>query len=157
MQGNLSALRDMARRGVVMDGGLLEIAVQRWRKYPEVAKWLIDQGKGINTENAHGSSMLHLCVMYGAHGTVPLMLAAGADPTKKNRSRETPRDIITQSTLQFRPRSMFWETAAILEAAEIEWPKTQMVKVGEWRPRTHRRYPNAYRAAMRALVLLAKS
>ena len=31
------------------------------------------------------------------------------------------------------------------------------IQVGEWRPRTHRRYPNAYRAAMRALVLLAKS
>jgi ankyrin repeat protein len=94
-----------------------------------------------------GHTALHCAASCNSNAVVRVLLAHGANPTLANKKGHTPARLA-------RRYSRGIGTAELLEKAE----RAHAVHaLGEWRPRSHVRFPRGYRVAMRTLVVLAKA
>jgi hypothetical protein len=110
------------------------------------------RGHGETFEN----SPLEIASYFGNHVLARLLLKYGADLTHVDDCGRTPVQSARWWANSGRPTLLCGhmrdiEVADILELADA------MGSVGEWRPRTHARFPAECRRTMRTLLLLAKS
>jgi ankyrin repeat protein len=156
-QHHFHAVRGLVQCGVSLlrretFAGMTPLHLACWSlrdEHMNIIAWLLSHKEAratVNWEDTVGSTPLHEAADNESVGVIWLLLKHGADLTFKNEEGHTP--------VAFARSEGNWKAVEILEAAE----RAQVVlHLGEWRPHKQACFPRGYRAAMRALVVLAKA
>ncbi len=119
---------------------------------------LLKHGADITQKDFAGNTALHLATTRCGIAVARILLRHGANPTSKNNNGRTPTEqahnLAEETPHHHRYFTYRHLMVKLLQTAE----RAQAILViGEWRPNRHARFPHAYRAAMRTLVVLAKA
>ena len=117
-----------------------EADMARQDKDIQITKFLLDHGADINKIGDFGRTALHMASYHGNINIIIVLLDYDADYNATDNAKETPievaRDPIVKATLE---------------------RYIHMIKLKEWRPWNHIKYPEEYQQAMKTLLLLSKT
>lgn len=111
-----------------------------------------DAARLVNHAGAYGRTPLHYPAAFGNEAVARVLLQGGADPTRTYEDGEEGRT----TAAKWARRQNHRRTAELLERAERMYG-ADTLDAGPWRPHNYRRIPTPYRAALRALTVLAKA
>ena len=147
--GDIKAVQLILNSGVNIKkkvSGLTPLHLASDFGYINIVKLLLDSGVDIETQCNIGWTSLHMASQNEHMNIVKLLLDSGANIKAKDNIGLTPKQLARYPTLQ------------VFKSYEhmIELKKMELIKLNEWRPWNHSKYPIKYCNTMKTLLILAK-